>query len=266
MESQRRPSKEQPRIEAIDRAMQLLEAVAAAGSQGASLADLTTETSISKPTAYRALATMRGRGFISQSPQGAYRLGPRSLHLHDIYFSEDNLQAQLHPVLVDLSRKTEELVHLGAWDGDEIVYLDKVEPAKRAIRVWSAIGQRVPAASSALGRAMLAAGDHGDEELERFATLLPENRVVSRERLLSAIVRARQSGFSHEHEENEPGVACMGFALMRNQRPSVAVSITSLSSRMNDRRRAELRDLIRTELPPVLPEGVELFLGSEGHA
>lgn len=248
-----------PRIEAIDRAMQLLEALAKVGADGTSLTELSDVTNISKPTAYRALATMRARGFVSQGQGGQYRLGPHALGLSDSYFSKDNLQRAMHPVLLELSRRTEELVHLGAWDGPEVVYLDKVEPTIRAIRVWSQVGQRVPAASSALGRALLSAGHETPEDLRYFIDSLPADRHVSHARLVEAVEEARATGFSGEYEENEPGVACMGFPLMRGDRAVAAISITSVSDRMTKDRRGELQTLVRTELPRLLPEGISLF-------
>lgn len=248
-----------PRIEAIDRAMQLLEELAKVGADGTSLTELSDVTNISKPTAYRALTTMRARGFVSQGHGGEYRLGPHALVLSDSYFSKDNLELALHPVLLELSRRTEELVHLGAWDGPEVVYLDKVEPTVRAIRVWSQVGQRVPAASSSLGRALLSAGYETQDDLRYFIDSLPPDRNVTHQRLVEAIDEARATGFSWEYEENEPGVACMGFPLMRGNRAVAAISITSVSDRMTPDRRGELQALVRTELPRLLPEGIILF-------
>lgn len=248
-----------PRIEAIDRAMQLLEVLAKVGADGTSLSELSEVTKISKPTAYRALATMRARGFVSQGQGGEYRLGPHALGLTESYFSKDNLQRAMHPVLLELSRRTAELVHLGAWDGPEVVYLDKVEPTARAIRVWSSVGQRVPAASSALGRALLSAGHETEADLRYFIESLPADRHVSLDRLVEAVTEARATGFSGEYEENEPGVACMGFPLMRGDRAVAAISITSVSDRMTPERRRELQSLVRDELPRLLPEGIALF-------
>lgn len=248
-----------PRIEAIDRALLLLEELAGGGAEGLPLAALSESTGISKATAYRALATMRARGFVSQGEFGEYRLGPRALWLSDSYFGSDNLQRALRPALHELSRRTEELVHLGTWDGTEVVYLDKVEPTSRAIRVWSSVGQRVPAASTSLGRALLAARDDVDQRLDHFIGLLPADRHVSRARLAEAIDEVRDTGFSSEVEENEPGVACMGFALVRDHRAVAAISITSVASRMTAKRRLELQDIIRRELPALLPEGLSLY-------
>lgn len=248
-----------PRIEAISRAMQLLSALADFGAEGAGLAELSEITEISKPTAYRALTTMRSEGFVSQNAAGGYLLGPESLRLTDRYYSKDNLQTTMRPVLTELSKRTEELVHLGTWDGDEIVYLDKVEPTSRAIRVWSSVGQRVPAASSSLGRALLGAGNFEEEQLEHFIKILPSDRRVSRTRLIEAVMETRQTGFSSEIEENEPGVACIGIPLLRGDVPVAALSITSLATRMTSARQNQLKEMLRRDLPRLLPGGVTMY-------
>lgn len=250
---------EPPRIEAIDRALHLLEELAAMGDDGESLTTLSERTGISNATAYRALATMRARGFVSKGREGGYRLGPQAVQLGERFFSQDNVQRTLRPSLEELSRLTRELVHLGTWDGREVIYLDKVEPMDRAIRVWSAVGQRVPVASSALGRALLSVEPLDETGLVRFIDVLPPDRHVSPERLKEAVATARVTGFSEEIEENEPGVACLGFPLMRGDRAVAAISITAVASRMTDERRAELRALVREVLPPLLPDGIALF-------
>src|SRR5690606_3681592 len=99
---------------------------------------------------------------------GTYRLGPAVLALGTAYLAEDNLPALLRPALETLRDEVDELVHLGVLAGTEVVYLDKVEP-RRPLRVWSAVGRRVPAATTALGRALLAAAPSPDADLARYA-------------------------------------------------------------------------------------------------
>lgn len=250
-----------PRIEAIDRALALLTALAEAGPAGTSLATLCEQTGVNKSTAYRALSTFRSRGYATQTSGGGYRLGPSAVALSDRFLGGDNLVAVLHPALVEVSRKSEELVHLGSWSDDEVVYLDKVEPGTRAIRVWSAVGQRVPIAASSLGRALLAARGVPDDQLGIYIRSLPADRTVTLEQLQEQIALARQRGYSVENEENEPGVACIGMALMRGADAVAALSITSLASRMTPARQAELADMVHEELPRLLPEGISLFRG-----
>lgn len=255
----RRPASNPPHVEAIDRAMHLLATLADFGSSGVSLSRLADLTGISKPTAYRALATMRSRGFVSQGAAGEYRLGISAVQLGERFLGDDDVQRLMHPVLEELARRTEELVHLGVWDGSEIVYLDKVEPATRAIRVWSSIGQRVPAACSSLGRALLGASELTGAQLQHYVDNLPADREVSLERLQTAVNETRETGFSSETEENEPGVACLGLPLMRGDSPIAAISITSIATRMTESRKKRLKTMLRAELPTLLPDGISLY-------
>jgi DNA-binding IclR family transcriptional regulator len=250
---------ELPKIEAIDRALALLSALADAGPTGTSLGDLAGRTRVNKSTAYRALSTMRARGFATQSVDGTtYRLGPAAMGLGAAFVTPENLAVSLHPMLVAVSRASEELVHLGVWVDDHVLYIDKVEPA-RAIRVWSSVGQWVPVATSALGRAMLAARNVDEEQQKLYLQHLGGERTVSPQRLQAAVRQARRRGYSTELEENEPGVACLGTAIMQGDHVVAAISITAPAERMTSRRQVELADLIRTVVPPLLPDSLSLM-------
>lgn len=247
-----------PRVEAVDRALQLLVALADAGPSGAPLADLAESAQLNKSTAYRALSTLRHRGFATQDDgNGFYRLGPMAFELGDRADAPQNLAQALHPALVALSRAAEELVHLGVLSGDHVLYVDKVEP-ERAIRVWSAVGQQVPVASTSMGRALLAARNVPDELLGGYLRHLPENRQVTPERLRESVHSARTRGYAVELGENEPDVACIGTAIMRGSTAVAALSITALAVRMTERRQRELAGVIVGEVGPLLPQGLSL--------
>lgn len=245
-------------VEAVDRALGLLVVLADAGPDGATLGGLAELAGINKSTAHRALATMRLRGFATQDVEGgAYRLGPAAYELGDRALDPHNLATALHPALVALSRTAEELVHLGVLSGDRVLYLDKVEP-ERAIRVWSAIGQQVPAASTALGRALLAARNVPDEMLDGYLRSLPEGRQVTPERLRESVALARKYGYAVELGENEPDVACIGTAIMHGTSAVAALSITALADRMTEQRQQRLAQQIITEVAPLLPHELSL--------
>ncbi|PWD49942.1 IclR family transcriptional regulator [Serinibacter arcticus] len=241
-------------VESIDRALLVLVALAEAGPDGASLATLADRVGVHKTTLHRALAALSFRGFVSQDPaSGVYRLGPAGLTLGDGYLGGDNLAVVLHPALVALSREVDELVHLGVLVGAQIVYLDKVEP-QRPVRVWSAVGRRMPAATTALGRALL---------LDRVGTraalapyLEPGTTEAVADRAWSVISGAAATGFVHECEENEPGIACVAVPLVRGGATVAAVSVTAPRERFDDERLAEVARAMRTVLPALLPPGV----------
>ncbi|MEL7977160.1 IclR family transcriptional regulator [Isoptericola sp. F-RaC21] len=231
----------------VDKALLTLDALARAGAGGVALADLAAEVGANKSTLHRTLAALRHRGYADQRSDGAYTLGPAVLSLGAAYLAEDNLPGLLRPALEALRDEVDELVHLGTLAGQEVVYLDKVEP-QRPLRVWSAVGRRIPVATTALGRALLAADPDTDpgRDGEPDATLR------------AALASARERGYATETEENEPGIACVAVALLRAGRPVAAVSITAPVERMTgparDARVAALREL----LPAVLPTGLTI--------
>lgn len=247
-----------PRVEAVDRAVRLLVALAEAGATGAGLGDLADKVGVNKSTAYRALATLRAHSFAMQSDgTGRYRLGPSAIALGDVFWGSDNLPVAVHPALVALSREVGELVHLGVMTDDQVLYVDKVEP-ERAIRVWSSVGQRAPAATTSMGRALLAAGDVPDDQLRAYLRAVPPDRAMSWEHLRDVVHEARSRGYATEVEENEPGVACIGMAILRENRTVGALSITSLADRMSPDRQVSLAKAIHGVVGPLLPEGLAL--------
>lgn len=254
-----RSSSQPPVVEAIDRALVLLTALADSEPAGSSLRELSATTGISKPTAYRALSTMRARGFVTQSDEANYHLGVAVSMLGQAATGNRYLATVLKAALVELSRRCDELVHLGTWDGDHVTYVDKVEPSRRPIRVWSSIGHPVPAASSALGRALLGTSLRTDDELCHLIDCLPEGRHVTLDRLHNALSEVAATGFASETEENEPGIACIARAIIQNDKPVAAVSVTCLASGLTTERADELRRIITQTLPPVLPDGFSLF-------
>lgn len=243
-----------PRVEAIDRALLLLAVLANAGPDGAALAELAAATGVNKSTAYRALSTMRQRGFVAQSDHtGDYQLGPVAMTLGEGFLTPQSLAQSLHPAVLALSREANELVHLGMLIGDQVLYIDKVEP-ERPIRVWSEVGRRTPAATCAMGRALLAARAVPDDQLSAYL----KRSTLSLAELTEQVHASRARGFASEFEENEPGVACLGVAIVRDSRAVAAVSITMLAERMTPARQDELFGLVRKVLAPMLPAGLSL--------
>lgn len=245
---------ETPPVESIDRALLVLAALSAIGPDGASLATLADRLGVHKTTLHRALAALRHRDFVTQDPgSGAYRLGSAALTLGDGYLGADNLAASLHPALVALSREVDELVHLGVLAGSQIVYLDKVEP-DRPVRVWSAVGRRMPAATTALGRAMLLDRVPAREAL---APYLPAGGAAEvARRAWDAVEHGRRAGFAVETEENEPGIACVAVALVRGGSTVAAVSVTAPRERLTDARVLDVATTMRRVLAAELPTAV----------
>jgi len=243
-------------VESVDRALLMLQALADAGAGGLGLAELAASLGLNKSTVHRTLAGLRFRAFATQDPvTGRYLLGPAATRLGDAFFSEENLPVLLHPALVALCAATDELVHLGVLSGSQVVYLDKVEP-ERPVRVWSAIGRRSPAVTTALGRALLAF--RGTDRTLLAGYVRESDRPVDADVVWTALEDARRRGYATEREENEAGISCVAVPLLRAGSPIAAVSVTAPVERMTAGRVADLYARITAELPPLLPPGLEL--------
>lgn len=238
-------------VEAIDRAALLLVRLAEAGPEGAALADLAAATGMHKATAHRALQALRLRDFADQV-DGRYRLGSVAARLGEGFTSGANLAPQLHPALVSLSARTQELVHAGVLEGAHVRYIDKVEP-QRTIRVWSSVGGTVPAAVSAMGRAILAAGDVGREQVEVFTRAVDPALRADPDHVWEILEQARARGCAWEIDENEPGIGCIGMPVLREGQAVAAVSITAPVERMTTEHREALHVAMREELGRLLP-------------
>ncbi|SDC38259.1 transcriptional regulator, IclR family [Sanguibacter gelidistatuariae] len=237
----------------VDKALLALQELSAAGAGGLALAQLAESLGLNKTSLHRTLAALRFRGFVDQDPvTGNYVLGAAAAALSLAFFSDENLPRLLQNALVTLCAQADELVHLGVLSGAEILYLDKVEPA-RPVRVWSAVGRRQPAATTALGRAILSQRHIDPATLAWYA-----GRHLPTDRLAEILSVAQTNGYATETEENEAGISCLAVPMLRDGAPVAAVSITAPSDRMTPPRRTELTRIIASELPALLPPGVTL--------
>jgi len=245
-------------VESVDRALLVLQVLADAGARGMGLADLASALDLNKSTTHRVLAALRFRGFVTQGvSSGTYVLGPSATQLADNFFGDENLPVLLHPALVALCGATEELVHLGVLSGTHVVYLDKVEP-ERPVRVWSAVGRRRAAVSTALGRALLAYRGTDRLMLAGYARAAHDGVEIDADHVWEVLQRARSAGYAIEDQENEAGISCLAVPLLRAGVAIAAVSITFPSERMTPERNAWLYQQIRGVLPALLPQGLSL--------
>jgi len=249
-------------MESVDKALLALEALSRAAGEGIQLGALAAELGLKRNSLHRTLAALRYRGFVVQdSETGGYQLGPAVLRLANQYLSEDRLRQQFHPMLAHISRNVNELCHLGVLDGTDIVYLDKVEP-ERSIRVWSAIGMRAPAVTTALGRAIIGfVYDDFDVFARKFNAPIPQrtpNTITSLVDVWHEIQISKMRGYAMENQEGQEGVSCLAIPILRAGNPIFAISITAPTERMSRMRIGELVSSVRELLQPRLPEGLAL--------
>ncbi|WP_433408786.1 IclR family transcriptional regulator [Saccharomonospora azurea] len=245
-----------PPVTSLDRALLVLETVAAAGPEGLALGEIAARTGINKGSVHRLLRGLAHREYVTRDGEDRhYVLGEALRRMVRSFGAGDNLPLLFRPLLLEISRRTEELVHLGTLDGRRVVYLDKIEP-ERSVRVWSRVGRRAHVATTALGRALVAAAPPSDSLLTSYVEEAdPDHATPALDRRFrDAVDAARRLGWAIENQENEPGIACVGIALTSTTAQDVAVSVTVPAERMTAERLAEIGALLRELASDLAPQ------------
>lgn len=142
---------------AVDRALAVLELVAAAMPQGASLASLSESLQVGKASVFRIVKTLVQRAALTYDDAAEiYQLGPLLASLGYSYVNHLELRTLARPYLEELATASGETVHLGELAGREVVYVDLVD-SPQPIRIFSQIGASAPAYVTSVGKAILSA-------------------------------------------------------------------------------------------------------------
>ncbi|MFC7623014.1 IclR family transcriptional regulator [Microlunatus sp. GCM10028923] len=113
------PERAKSPIQAIDRAVALLEAVAHAGPQGASLKELSEATGLHASTGRTLLSSLMINGLVDQLARNRrYVLGTRLIEFNRIYVAQADLSAVAAPIMRQLWEDTAETVHLSVLQND----------------------------------------------------------------------------------------------------------------------------------------------------
>lgn len=226
-------------VQSLDRAFTLLELLCKSPG-GMAIRQITELTGLHKSTVHRMLTAMAERGYVRKMGDGVYRAGMRICELSDYVQQNLDVVELAREPMERLSRRTGETVHLVERDGEEVVYIYKVESIHGAIRMVSRIGMRRPMYCTGMGKAILAFQPDSKvvdywkgTEHESYTA----HTIVRQEAFLREIHEIRCQGYAMDNEENELGVRCVAAAIPDWQgNVSHALSISAPISRMTDER------------------------------
>jgi IclR family transcriptional regulator, KDG regulon repressor len=140
--------------QSLDRSLAILECFSPREPQ-LGLGEVARRVGLPKSTTHRFLTTLVSRGYMVPGPAGRYSLGIRLWELGCVAVAQIGLREAAGPTLEWLARESQETIHLAVLDGDEIVYIDKID-STQPVQAYSRIGGRMPACCVATGKAMLA--------------------------------------------------------------------------------------------------------------
>ncbi|WP_290867339.1 IclR family transcriptional regulator [Aquabacterium sp.] len=206
--------------------------------QGLSLGELAKLLGLARSTVQRIVEALdRENLVIAASPTRGVRLGPALLALAAATRFE--VAEIARPILQEISLECGETVDLSILDGDKLVFVEQIVGVHR-LRAESAIGVSFPLHSTAPGKAMLALMT--DEERANLKpklklTRITRHTVSSWPVLMAELDKARETGLSHDLEENSMGISAVATALRVSTGEMIAISIPVPTQRFDGMRK-----------------------------
>jgi IclR family pca regulon transcriptional regulator len=238
-------------VQSLDRGLSVITAFSADAKE-LTLSEVADRTGLTRAASRRFLLTLRDLGYV-ESDGRRFRLRPRVLELGYSYLSSLPVWEIARPHLEELAEKVQETTSASVLDGDDIVFVARVE-SRRIMSMTLGVGSRLPAWATAMGRVLLA--DLSKDQLDRYferVTLAPLNdRTVTKETKLRRIIaEARESGWTLVDQEVEEGVRSLAVPIRSpDGRVEAAITVCSHALRVPPER-------VREEFLPLVLETSE---------
>jgi IclR family transcriptional regulator, blcABC operon repressor len=234
---------------AVTRAAILLGLLAENAGEPAGPSELARRLGIPKSSVANICAALADAGFARRIGTG-FALGRRLAELGGAYLATVDQVQEFYEASRQLPNGSDETVQFAVLDGLDVTYLARHD-GRQQIRLMSGIGRRLPAYSTATGKAALASLD--DRELDRRLsglTVMPRftpNTHGSIGDLMTDLAEVRRRGYAIDDEENVEGVICYGVVIPSRQSGEgpYAASITLLKARATPDRIPALVDDLR---------------------
>lgn len=138
-------------IQAVDNALDLMEALADEEQEELQLSDLALRLGMSKTKTFRLLATLENRGYVEKAAKkGRYCRGPAIYDLAPKALASMKLLRLARPAMQRLAVETNEAVYLGVERDGEMLFLDFIDTTQQ-VRGVSLLCRRYPLEETAAG-------------------------------------------------------------------------------------------------------------------
>lgn len=227
-------SKGQEASIAVSKALQLLDAFNGVGEE-CGLSELARRANLPKTTAHRILAQLISSEFVVRVGN-RYRLSLRVYELGNrtIGSTAPGIRATSGPFLGDLFLRLRHTAHLAVLDGRNVIFLDKLE-ARDSPRIPTRVGGQLPAAASALGKAMLAFGSREtvQEALTGELPRMTRNTITAHGVLMGQLRRIRDERVAYDLQEGFLGITCVASPIVVEGQQVAAISVSGPSTGLN---------------------------------
>ncbi|MEQ8280282.1 MAG: IclR family transcriptional regulator C-terminal domain-containing protein [Deltaproteobacteria bacterium] len=198
------------------------------------LSEVAERTGFDRAAARRFLLTLVEVGYAKQDGKH-FQLTPKVLELGFAYLASLGLPSIMEPILERVSDALDESSSVAVLDDLDVVYVARVQ-TQRIMSVGLGVGSRLPAATTSMGRVLLAQLDPKDlaERLGRCRLEAHTPRTLTKKRdLLRTIEQIRKDGFAVVDQELEEGLRSIAVPITnRSGEVVAAINVGTLASRV----------------------------------
>jgi DNA-binding IclR family transcriptional regulator len=220
----------------LGKCLAMLDAIDRSRAKSLTGAELSRASGVPKASCHRLAARLVDYGMLDKVGE-RYSIG---IHLFELAHTVPHLRRLREaamPHLVDLYAYSHEVVHFGILVGTDVLYLEKVADSRSA-SLPSAVGRRMPAHCTGLGKAMLAFStvDPLSEEFSQPLKRRTKRTIVAPSVLAGQLSRVRSEHLAYEQDEAVPGFSCIAAPVLSADRRAIAaISITVPTCRFRPR-------------------------------
>jgi len=237
-------------IPSVKRAFEILE-LFLRGVPSISVPEITSQLDFPRTTAHELVQTLLSLGYLEKSDTEAHRytLGLRIFELGGVYVSHLDITDVGKRVASKISKECDETVQMAILDGSEAVFIVRVD-SSHTLRLVSAVGSRLPAHCTGVGKMMLSAlSDENLAALYKGYKQLPKmtaNSITSKKALIKELKAIRKRGYAYDDCESNEDARCVAAPVYdQNNTICAAMSITVPVTRMSPARRKELAGIVK---------------------
>jgi IclR family pca regulon transcriptional regulator len=257
----RAPERNPDYVQSLERGLAVIRAFDAEHPE-LRLSDVARATGLTRAAARRFLLTLVRLGYVRQDGS-SFSLRPRVLELGYAYLSALSLPEVAQPHMETLVGEVNESSSVAVLDDLDIVYVARV-PTQRIMTITIAVGTRLPAYATSMGRVLFAGLEPEalEERLRRVEIEpLTPTTVPDVKTLRQRIDEVRDAGWAAVDQELEQGVRSAAVPIRDATQAVVAalnVSVHATRMTMQALRREVVPRLLRTA------EAIEVDLRAQG--
>ncbi|KAF0994900.1 IclR family transcriptional regulator [Geobacillus sp. TFV-3] len=176
-----------------------------------------------KTSVYRMAQSLVALGFL-QKRGDHYELGFAFLTFGALVAERLDIRRAALPVMKRLKEETNEAVNLVIRDGDEALYIEKVETSE-PVRVYTKVGRRAPLYAGACPRVLLAfmAKEEQERYLEQVELVkIAKHTVTDKQALRRLLEEDRKRGYTVSYSELENYSAAVAVPIFNHEGAAVA--------------------------------------------